>query len=192
MVKTESFAQIEVSSADELWAWLSVNHARTDSVWLVTHKKSAPDMYVSTAEVLDALIAHGWIDGMRRKLDEHRTMQLIGPRKQQAWASSYKCRAEQLEADGRMTEAGRKAIAASKDLGLWDFFDDVDNLVEPLDLVAALEENSAARAHFGQSAQSYRRNVLRWIKIAKTEKTRSKRIAEVVATHAGGGRVAHL
>lgn len=84
----EKFLKIEVASPDELWAWLGMHHAQPDSVWLVTWKADDPVRYVSREDVLDALIAHGWIDGRRLKLDDQRTMQLISPRKQQAWAQS--------------------------------------------------------------------------------------------------------
>jgi hypothetical protein len=43
--------------------------------------KQVPEKYVSIDEVLDELLCFGWIDGIRRKLDLDRTMQLIAPRK---------------------------------------------------------------------------------------------------------------
>ncbi|MEM9261969.1 MAG: hypothetical protein AAGA22_00175 [Pseudomonadota bacterium] len=103
-----------IDSAEPLRTWLLDNHKTEDSVWLVTFKKSVPDKYVSSGEVLDELIAFGWIDGIRRKLDDHRTMQLISPRKSQHWSQTYKDRAEKLEQDGRMHKAGRDAIKRSK------------------------------------------------------------------------------
>ncbi len=178
MTRTENFSRVEVASAAELRAWLEVHHAQDESVWLVTYKAHVVEKYVDRDTVLDELIAFGWIDGVRRKRDNDRTMQLIGPRRQQAWAASYKARAAQLEAEGRMHDAGRAAIAASKAQGLWDFFDDVDALIVPDDLRAALDATPGAGAFFDAAAPSYRRNVLRWIKIAKTAPTRAKRIAQ--------------
>ena len=81
MTSTESFTRIDAASEDALWSWLSANHGQPDSVWLVTWKKPSPH-YLSTGQVFDALVAHGWIDGIRRKHeDPARTMQLIAPRK---------------------------------------------------------------------------------------------------------------
>ncbi len=77
MISTENFAQVQISSPADLRQWLEANHAQQESVWLVTYKKNVPDKYVSTQEVLDELICFGWIDGIRRKLDEEHTMQLI-------------------------------------------------------------------------------------------------------------------
>jgi len=84
MLKTENFDQIEVSSTEELRNWLIQNHQQKESVWLVTFKSAVPDKYISTAEVLDELLCFGWIDGIRRKLDDTRTMQLIFTKKGRA------------------------------------------------------------------------------------------------------------
>lgn len=177
---TERFEKVQVSSVAELRDWLNAHHTQPENVWLVTFKKSVPDKYVSTQDILDEVIAFGWIDGIRRKLDDDRTMQIIGPRQTQAWAKSYKDRAAQLIADGRMTDAGLKSIAASKENGLWDYWADVDALIVPEDLRAALDSTPIAAQNFDQGAQSYRRNLLRWVNFAKTPQTRTKRVAQIV------------
>ncbi|MEL6451623.1 MAG: YdeI/OmpD-associated family protein [Pseudomonadota bacterium] len=186
MGQTDDLERVEVTSAAALEAWLAVHHGQAKSVWLVTWKKAVPEKYVDREAVLDALLAWGWIDGRRKVLDAARTMQLISPRKQQAWAQSYKDRVARLEAAGRMQPPGQAAVVAGKASGLWDFFADVDALVVPDDLHAALAVRQAA-ALWEASAPSYRRNVLRWIKLAKTAPTRAKRVeaaAEAAATEA--------
>ena len=179
MTRTENFEQLQVASATELRRWLEKHHAQDDSVWLVTFKKHVGSGYVSRDEVLDELIAFGWIDGIRRKLDDDRTMQLIARRKAQHWAKSYKDRAARLEEEGRMAPPGLAAIERSKSAGLWDFMDDVDALVKPEDLVSALAERAGAAAHFDAFPASSRRFVLRWIKLAKKPETRRRRIARI-------------
>ncbi len=62
----DKFEKLEVKSANELRDWLVKHHAQSESVWLVTWKKAAKAPYVSRDEVLDELIAFGWIDGIRR------------------------------------------------------------------------------------------------------------------------------
>ena len=94
-------------------------HGNDESVWMVRYKQHIADKYVGRLEALDLLIAFGWIDGIARKLDEDRTMQLISPRRQQVWTQTYRERAARLEADGRMEESGRAAIRLSQALGLW-------------------------------------------------------------------------
>jgi uncharacterized protein YdeI (YjbR/CyaY-like superfamily) len=97
MVKTENFIQVEVSSAAQLREWLMQNHSQSESIWLVTYKKEAQEKYVSVQEVLDEILCFGWIDGIRRKLDDEKTMQLISPRQTQHWTKTYKDRFEKLE-----------------------------------------------------------------------------------------------
>ena len=184
MIADDRFEKVEVASLDDLHDWLASNHARSESVWLVRWKKDAPDKYVSRLNVLDELICWGWIDGIARKLDASRTMQLISPRKQQAWAQSYKDRAAALEANGRMQEPGRAAIVQAKRAGLWNATDDIDRFVIPDDLRVLLDRNGDADRYFRASAPSYRRNVLRWLASAKRPETRTKRIAQIVAASA--------
>ncbi|MEM9028030.1 MAG: YdeI/OmpD-associated family protein [Pseudomonadota bacterium] len=158
----------------------------------MTFKKHTGNRYVSTGAVLDALIAYGWVDGRRMKLDADRTMQLISPRLTQTWAQSYKDRAARLIDAKRMHAAGLAAIARSKQLGLWDHMADVDALMMPDDLASALAELPAAERFFLEAAPSYRRNVLRWIKIAKRTETRSRRIAQIVETSRRAERIPQM
>ena len=148
MIKTENFEKIEITKVEGLRQWLLNNHTQSKSVWLVTYKKESPDKYVSRLEVLDELICFGWIDGIRRKLDDKKTMQLISPRKVQHWAKSYKDRAAKLIEDGRMHNSGLKTIENSKANGLWNYMDDVDKLIVPDDLAFALSKDKSALSFF--------------------------------------------
>lgn len=189
MIQTENFQKVEVSSSQELRAWLEQHHAQKDSVWLVTFKKTVPDKYLSTSEVLDELLCFGWIDGIRRKLDDNRTMQLISPRKVEHWAKTYKDRAAKLIEEGKMQEAGFRSIELSKQAGLWDFMDDVDNLVVPEDLQNALKKYKGATEFFYAINDSSKRFVLRYIKLAKTEKTRVSRIEQIAVLASKGEKL---
>ena len=179
MIKTDRFDKVEISSAEDLRSWLTENHTQQESVWLVTYKKSVPKKYVSRWEVLDELLCFGWIDGIRRKLDINRTMQLISPRKAEHWARTYKERAAKLIDEGKMHESGFKSIELSKSYGLWNFMDDVDNLIIPEDLSYELSKRKGAAEFFESINDSSKRFVLRWIKLAKTEKTRNNRIKKI-------------
>ncbi|MDX1314379.1 MAG: YdeI/OmpD-associated family protein [Eudoraea sp.] len=189
MIKTEHFEKLEVTSARELRSWLLVNHNQDKSVWLITYKKSELDKYVSRWEVLDELLCFGWIDGIRRKLDEKRTMQLISKRRVQHWTRTYKERVAKLIEKGKLHSSGYESIQLSKDNGLWNFMDDVDNLIIPGDLNEALHENPEAEAFFTTINDSSKRFVLRWLKLAKTEKTRKNRIQKLVNLSARGEKL---
>lgn len=178
---------LEIASAGALWDWLRQHHPTSQGVRLVTWKAAHPTKYVSREEVLDALLAYGWIDGRRFVVDEDRTAQLVTPRKQQAWSDSYKIRVARLRAEGRMHLAGEAAVQHAITSGLWDVLADVDRLEVPADLAAVLD-----MAAWDALPPSYRRNVLRWIKLAKAAPTRAKRISATVQATANGRRLPQM
>lgn len=184
MIRTEDFAQVPIDSLADLHHWLSQNHGSPDSVWLVRYQKSVPSKFVDRLDVLDELLCWGWVDGLARKLDSERTMQLISRRRQQAWSQTYKDRVERLTAAGRMAEPGLAAIAQSKALGLWDAYAEVDAAEVPPDLREKLSALPDAATFFDVAAPSYRRNVLRWIHTAKRPETRAARVAKTVEASA--------
>lgn len=189
MIKTENFIQVEVKSSSELREWLLINHTQKESIWLVTYKKEITEKYVSVQEVLDQLLCFGWIDGIRRKLDQERTMQLIAPRKVEHWSQTYKLRFAKLEELGLIHQSGFNAVETSKKAGLWNFMDDVDNLIIPNDLQKALNTNNEAKLFFEAINASSKRFVLRWIKLAKTDKTRASRIEQIVQLSSKGEKL---
>lgn len=172
----DRFDELEITSIEQLHTWLQHNHAQRDGIWLISYKKATPDKYIPHDSVLDALVASGWCDGIRRRVDDHRTMQLISPRRTEPWAKSYKDRADRLIADGHMHPAGQASVAKAKSTGMWDTMNDVDALIIPADLAAALEGQPPAANHFTNFPPSTRRNMLRWIASARTDATRSRRI----------------
>jgi uncharacterized protein YdeI (YjbR/CyaY-like superfamily) len=189
MIKTENFIQVEVKSSSELREWLLMNYTQKESIWLVTYKKEITEKYVSVQEVLDQLLCFGWIDGIRRKLDQERTMQLISPRKVEHWSQTYKLRFAKLEELGLIHQSGFNAVETSKKAGLWNFMDDVDNLIIPNDLQEALTKNNEAKLFFESINASSKRFVLRWIKLAKTDKTRVSRIEQIVQLSSKGEKL---
>jgi uncharacterized protein YdeI (YjbR/CyaY-like superfamily) len=189
MIETDKFKKVEITSEAALRKWLLLHHEQQKSVWLVTYKKQEQDKYVSRWQVLDQLICFGWIDGIRRKLDHNRTMQLISPRKVEHWARSYKERAARLEEEGKMHASGLQSIESAKASGLWDFMEEVDNLIIPPDLATALSLQNGASVFFASINDSSKRFVLRWIKLAKTEKTRKNRILKIATLSALGEKL---
>jgi uncharacterized protein YdeI (YjbR/CyaY-like superfamily) len=192
MIETEKFQQVEVTSPDELRAWLLDHHSQSESIWLVTYKKHIPAKYLSTSDILDELLCFGWIDGIRRKGDDDKTMQLIAPRKAQHWAETYKIRAERLQKEGRMHQAGLKSLEEAQQNGKWNAMADVDALEIPHDLAAILKNHPPALDTFHGFAPSYRKNVLRWLKLAKTDATRQKRLQQIAEFAQGNKRIPQM
>ena len=169
--------RLEIRSAKNLEDWLKAHGHTAASHWLVTHKKGHTD-YVPRVDVLAALIAHGWVDSLPRKLDDARTMLLISPRKPASnWSAVNKEIAERLIAQGRMTQRGMNSVEIARQNGRWTALDAATALEEPPDLAAALDANPSARACWDRFPPSSRRAILEWIGTAKQRATRARRIA---------------
>ncbi len=179
MLKTERFVKVSIKSASKLRQWLKANHTQNESVWLVLYKKAFGKYYVPKINIIDELLCFGWIDGMARKATEHMYLLLVSPRRIEHWAESYKKRITVLKAENRMTEAGIKAVEQSKQNGTWNLMDDVDALLIPSDFAKCLKENPIALKNFDAFGNSSKRFMLRHIKIAKSSKTRQKRISQI-------------
>lgn len=177
----KEFERVQVENREELRAWLEANHKREESIWLVTFKKHVTDKYILWDDVVEEAICFGWIDSLPRKLDEERTMLLLSPRRPGSpWSRINKQRVAKMIDDGLMRPPGLAVIEEAKADGSWTIYDEIEDLVIPGDLAAALAENETAAAHFDAFSDSSKKPILWWIKSAKQPATREKRIAETV------------
>jgi uncharacterized protein YdeI (YjbR/CyaY-like superfamily) len=178
---------VAVRSRAELRGWLAANHATAKAVWLATYRKPHPD-YLAPEERIEELLSWGWIDSTPRALDSERTMILIAPRNPaSAWSAVNKALVDKARASGAMTPAGEAKIADAQANGMWDFLNDVDALIDPPDLTAALA-TTGTTGFWSAQPRSIRRGTLEWIKMTKTPETRAKRIADVTDNAAQGLR----
>ena len=184
----DGFQKVFIESEIALWDWLKANHRSTASYLLVTWKKTDTTRYLSRDQILDALLAYGWVDGRRYTLDDKRTMQLICKRQQHKWTENYRNRIVKLQADGRMKQAGLEMISTAQANGTWLADQDVDNLDIPSDLYTALQQKKGL-AWWEASAPSYRRNILRWLKSAKKVETRQKRCELITEASVAGCKI---
>ena len=182
--------RVEVTSCAELRSWLEANHRQSESVWLVTYKKSVrPELYVPWDEVVRELLCFGWIDSQAAGLDGERRMVRISPRKPgSAWSAVNKRHVEELSRNTLIEEAGWEPIREAKRDGSWEFLDDVEAGIIPGDLAEAFETTPGSREQFDRFPRSTARATLEWIKRAKRPDTRQKRIAETVQKSVEGVR----
>ena len=179
---------MEIASRAEWRAWLEQHHATSDGIWLVTWKKGRGP-YVPWGDVVQEALCFGWVDSTSRGLDEDRTMVQVTPRKRgSGWSRVNKDHVEKLLAAGQIAPAGLAVIEAAKADGSWSALDAVEALTEPPDLTAALDAVPAARTSWDAFPRSTKRMLLEWVGSAKTDATRSKRLAEIVSEAAEGRR----
>ncbi len=186
---SDSYPRVEVRSRSDWRGWLIDHHQTSSGIWLVTHKKAAGGTHVPYNDVVEEALCFGWVDSLPRKLDETRSQLLLTPRKPTSrWSRANKERIERLVAAGQMMPAGIDAVEQAKAAGTWTALDEVENLVEPDDLRAALDSHPSARAAWDSFPPSARRGILEWILSTKRAPTRAARIAETAQLAARGER----
>jgi uncharacterized protein YdeI (YjbR/CyaY-like superfamily) len=169
-------------------AWLAANHDTTRGVWVVAWRKASAREPVPYEDLVEEAICFGWIDSTVNILDDERALQLMTPRKPRSgWTRLNRRRVAALEAQGRMTDAGRRAVETAKANGWWTIYDPVEDMVEPDDLAEALDASTAARAAWDGFPPSARKQMLGWVVTASKPETRARRIAKIVS-EAGHGR----
>ena len=185
----EDAEQFQPTTLEDWTTWLAEHHADTSGVWLVTAKKATGrQVFDYETSVVEAL-RFGWVDAVQRRLDDERSMLWFAPRRPRSgWARPNKVRIERLEREGRLEPAGRTAVDAAKANGAWTLLDDVEDLVVPDDLAAALAALPGARESWDGFPPSGRKAILTWIVQAKRPETRERRVAEAAAQAARGVR----
>lgn len=181
MQKTDKGIDIFYATNRAEWRrWLEENHADKPSVWLVQYKKNSDMPSISWSDAVDEALCFGWIDSIKKKLDEHATIQFFGPRKPKSvWSKINKAKVQRLTDEGQMRPAGQKCIDTAKQNGSWNMMDDVEELVVPPDLERAFKTRKGAKDYFMGLSKSVRKGILAWVAMAKRPETRQKRIDEI-------------
>jgi uncharacterized protein YdeI (YjbR/CyaY-like superfamily) len=188
-VRVVVYEQVHPETRAEWRAWLAANHATSPGVWLVQWRTPTGRRRFEYDEAVEEALCFGWIDSLAKRLDDDRSMITMTPRKPTSgWSRSNKERLERLTAAGLMTAAGLRAVEVAKGNGAWELLDDVEALVVPPDLPAALAQDSAAAAGFATMTPSAKKAILFALKTAKKPETRARRLATAVADAAEVGR----
>jgi uncharacterized protein YdeI (YjbR/CyaY-like superfamily) len=166
----------------EAWRkWLERHHADTDEIWLAYYKKATGKPTVGYAESVEEALCFGWIDGIRKRLDDERYAHRFSPRRAGSeWSKLNVERARRLIAAGRMTDAGLAAFEArahaegkpAPQLGAF---------VLSAAFEKRLSRNAKASRHFASLPPKQQEYYVAWIMSAKKQSTRDKRFAEALA-----------
>jgi uncharacterized protein YdeI (YjbR/CyaY-like superfamily) len=188
----DNLPELLVADAAAWRAWLAGHHADAAGVWLVLAKKGTTQpTRLSYVEALDDALCHGWIDGQVRRRDECTFRQRFTPRRaRSAWSARNVVHVARLRAEGRMHEAGERAVTAAEADGRWDAAYAGQRTIEvPDDLATALAAQPRARQMFELLTSQNRYAVLLRIDSAKRSDTRARRIEKFVAMLARGETV---
>ncbi len=160
--------------------WLESNHVEKESVWLIMYMQKANQATVTWSEAVDEALCFGWIDSVKKKLDEHRSIQFFSKRKPKStWSKINKDKIEKLTESGQMTESGLRCVEIAKQNGSWELLDSVEALVVPEDLETALLSRENAMEFFTGLNKTIKKGMLQWLVLAKRPETRQNRITEI-------------
>ena len=102
---------------------------------MVSWRKASGRDELAYEELVEEALCFGWIDSTVGVLDDDRAVQLMTPRKaKSSWTRLNRQRVAELEATGRMTDAGRAVVATAQANGFWTLMDSVEDLIEPPEL----------------------------------------------------------
>ncbi|QDL52916.1 YdeI/OmpD-associated family protein [Rhodoferax aquaticus] len=168
---------------EQLHAWLQVNHASETELFVRIFKKGTGQPSVTWDDCVVAAIAWGWIDGVRKALDETSFLQRLTPRRKRSnWSQKNVQHAERLIAQGRMQAAGLAQVEAARSDGRWaSAYAGSATMVIPEDFLAALQNDPAALAFYATLKRQSLFTIYHRLHSAKRPETREKRMTEVLA-----------
>jgi uncharacterized protein YdeI (YjbR/CyaY-like superfamily) len=163
-------------------AWLAKHGARETELLVGFHKVDSGRPSMTWSESVDEALCFGWIDGVRKRIDEHAYSIRFTPRKPGSnWSAINIAKVEKLRAEGRMTAAGEAAFARrTADKSVVYAYEQRDTAALSADEVRVFKRDKAAWKYWEACPPGYRKTLLYWIVSAKREDTRASRLATLM------------
>jgi uncharacterized protein YdeI (YjbR/CyaY-like superfamily) len=181
MAKPNEPARFTPKSRRSWRKWLLEQHAKEAEVWLVFYKRHTGKPTLSYNDAVEEALCFGWIDGIKRRIDDERYMHRFSPRKKDSnWSATNRQRALRLQRVGSMTAAGLAAIELAKRSGKWDAPKQAIDLSMPPKLAAGLRKDKAAGQFFASLSAAQRHQFTGWINAAKRAETKQRRVQEAI------------
>lgn len=165
------------ASAKKLSRWLAVNHATESELWIRVFKKGSGVPSVDWNQIVIEVLCWGWIDGVRKSLDDRSFLQRITPRRaRSAWSKKNTGHVERLMREGRMKEPGLVQVRAAQADGRWQAaYAPASEMEVPPDFLAALNARPEAQRFFETLSRSSRYVIAYGLATAKKPETRQRR-----------------
>ncbi|MBC3765599.1 YdeI/OmpD-associated family protein [Neptunicella marina] len=167
------------ATSGDLRQWFELNHASETELWVKIFKINSGVESVSWDDVVIESLCWGWIDGIKKSIDEQAYCQRITPRKARSvWSKRNREHVERLIDEQRMTEFGLAHVEAAKQDGRWDNAYAVSEMKVPDDFLLALESNAKAKQFFETLTKSNLYSIAHALNSAKKAETRERRFAK--------------
>jgi len=178
----------------EFRAWFEANHASEKELLVGFYKRGSGTPSISWPESVDEALCFGWIDGVRKSIDEDAYTIRFTPRKPTSiWSAINVAKVAALEKLGRMTAAGRRAFEkrTPERTGVYSFERSAAAELNA-DEERALRANAKAASFFDAQPPGYRRTATHWVISAKRAETRKRRFEHLLSQSARGRTIGPL
>jgi uncharacterized protein YdeI (YjbR/CyaY-like superfamily) len=180
-------------TGQELRAWLEKHHASASELWVGLYKKSSGKRSITWPELVDQLLCFGWIDGIRKSVDEISYANRVTPRRPGSnWSAVNLRRMAELIEAGAVHAAGLHAYQTRDPAKAERYSFERAAAALDSEMIKRFRENPAAWRFFTAQPPSYRKIATWWVISAKREETRSRRLETLISDSAAGQRIALL
>ena len=163
----------------DLGEWLKVNHATESELWVKIFKKNTGIQSVTWNDVVIEILCWGWIDGVKKSIDDQAYLQRITPRTARSnWSKRNTEHVERLINEGRMKEPGLVHVRAAKADGRWENAYVASEIEVPADFIVALENQPIVKQFFETLNKSSRYVIAYGLTSAKKPETRQRRFTK--------------
>ncbi|MER8467307.1 YdeI/OmpD-associated family protein [Mesorhizobium sp. M1396] len=182
-VKVDPDKVREFPDPESFHAWLGKHHATESEIWIKVHKVGSGLKSITPKEAIDVALCFGWIDAVRKGLDDKSFLQRYTPRgKKSIWSKINIDNVARLVAEGSMTEDGLRQVEAAKADGRWArAYGSGKEMKIPDDLQAAIDADPAAKEMLAKLSAQNRFALAFRTHNMKTEAGRKKKIETFVA-----------
>lgn len=184
-------APVFFASAAAFRAWLTSHAASSGELLVGFYKVGSDKPSMTWSESVDQALCFGWIDGVRRRIDDDSYSIRFTPRKPASiWSAVNIAKIDALRAQGLLTPAGERAWASRCETRsrVYAYERETPAELTPAD-TAQFQANAAAWRYFEACPPGYRRLMLHWVASAKKPATRSARLARLIDASAAGQRL---
>ncbi|NIP80969.1 MAG: bacteriocin-protection protein [Gemmatimonadetes bacterium] len=181
------------TTSDDFRAWLEENHARADVLWVGFWKKATGRPSITWSESVEQALCYGWIDGLRRSIDDERYAIRFTPRRPgSTWSARNLETYAELEGRGRIRPPGRAAFERRDPEKTNEYSYEREKAALSDAQLRRFRADGAAWSFFRSQPPSYRKTAIHWVVSAKREETRRRRLDTLIADSAAGLRIKPL
>lgn len=182
MPDVDSFKIMTFDTPKDLNEWLKVNHASERELWVKIFKKHTGIQSIDWNDLVIEVLCWGWIDGVKKSIDDEAYLQRITPRKVKSnWSKRNTEHVERLMNDNRMQESGLVHVRSAKADGRWGNAYVVSEMQVPGDFLAELDKQPRVKEFFETLNKSSRYVIAYGLTSAKKPETRQRRFTKYMA-----------